>query len=215
MITVPADRRVVGLQLPIQAQSTYFVADWERSAGPDEMARIARTADEHGFFYLGVCDHVALPEAVAGAMGTHWVDPIATLAWLAATTERINLLTHVYVLPYRHPLVAAKQFATLDHLSGGRMICGVGAGHVHAEFDHLGVDFHRRGAIVDESLPVLAAALESEFVDGFGALAELGPAIAVFCSASRTIAGVSDGFAAFRSPAIAAACGAAADVPEN
>ena len=169
MITVPVDRRVVGLQLPIQAQSTYFVADWERSAGPDEMARIARTADEHGFFYLGVCDHVALPEAVAGAMGTHWVDPIATLAWLAATTERINLLTHVYVLPYRHPLVAAKQFATLDHLSGGRMICGVGAGHVQAEFDHLGVDFHRRGAIVDESLPVLAAALESEFVDGFGA----------------------------------------------
>ena len=169
MITIPRGRRVFGMQLPIQAQSTYFVADWERSAGPDEMARIARTADEHGCFYLGVCDHVSLPEAVAGSMGTHWMDPIATLSWLGAATERVGLLTHVYVLPYRHPLVAAKQFATIDHLSGGRMICGIGSGHVEAEFEHLGVDFHRRGRTVDASIPVLAAALEQEFVDGFGA----------------------------------------------
>src|SRR5688572_27181461 len=103
MITIPEGRRVFGMQLPIQAQSTYFVADWERSAGPTEMARIARTADGHGCFYLGVCDHVSLPAAVAGSMGTHWMDPIATLAWLGATTERVGLLTHVYVLPYRHP----------------------------------------------------------------------------------------------------------------
>jgi probable F420-dependent oxidoreductase len=169
MITIPEGRRVFGMQLPVQAQSTYFVADWERSAGPDEMARIARTADAHGCFYLGVCDHVALPEAVAGSMGTHWVDPIGTLAWLGAQTERVGLLTHVYVLPYRHPLMAAKQFATVDHLTKGRMICGVGAGHVEAEFERLGVDFHRRGATVEHALPVLAAALEHEFVDGFGA----------------------------------------------
>jgi alkanesulfonate monooxygenase SsuD/methylene tetrahydromethanopterin reductase-like flavin-dependent oxidoreductase (luciferase family) len=102
-------------------------------------------------------------------MGTHWADPISTLGWLAALTERIALLSHAYVLPLRHPLLAAKQFATLDHLSAGRAICGIGAGHVEAEFEHLGVDFHRRGKAVDASLPVLAAALEHEFVDGFGA----------------------------------------------
>ena len=65
--------------------------------------------------------------------------------------------------------IAAKQFATLDYLSGGRAIVGIGAGHVEPEFEQLGVDFHRRGKLVDERLPVLAAALEHEYVDGFGA----------------------------------------------
>jgi alkanesulfonate monooxygenase SsuD/methylene tetrahydromethanopterin reductase-like flavin-dependent oxidoreductase (luciferase family) len=88
---------------------------------------------------------------------------------LAGLTSRIGLLTHVYVLPYRHPLVAAKQFATLDHLSGGRALVGVGAGHVQAEFERLGVDFGTRGKAVDAGIPVLAAALEQEWVDGFGA----------------------------------------------
>lgn len=169
MYQVPQGARIFGIQLPIQAQSSYFVAEWERTAGPAEMARIARTCDAAGYAYLGVCDHVALPESVAAGMGTYWVDPISTLGYLAAVTERIMLLTHVYVLPYRHPLMAAKQFATLDHLSGGRAICGIGAGHVEAEFDRLGVDFHARGRAIENGVPVLAAALESEFVDGFGA----------------------------------------------
>jgi probable F420-dependent oxidoreductase len=169
MFTVPPGERIYGIQLPIQAQSTYFVADWERTAGPDEMARIAQTCDTTGYAYVGVCDHVALPESVAGSMGTHWVDPVATLGWLAGVTGHVRLLTHVYVLPYRHPLVAAKAFATLDHLSGGRVICGIGAGHVRAEFEHLGVDFEGRGSMLDEGVPLLARAMEEEFVDGFGA----------------------------------------------
>ena len=169
MYTVPDGTRIFGIQLPIQAQSSYFVGEWERSAGPVEMARIARVCDESGYGYLGVCDHVALPDSVVGGMGTHWVDPISTLGWLAALTHKIMLLTHVYVLPYRHPLMAAKQFATIDHLSNGRMICGIGAGHVQAEFEHLGIDFHRRGRAVDDALPVVIEALTHEFVDGFGA----------------------------------------------
>jgi probable F420-dependent oxidoreductase len=169
MFSIAPGTRIYGIQLPIQAQSSYFVSDWERTAGPAEMARIARACDQAGFGYLGVCDHVSLPAAVADSMGTHWVDPVATLSWLAALTTRVMLLTHVYVLPYRHVLIAAKQFATIDHLSGGRMICGVGAGHVQAEFEHLGIDFTRRGSAVDAAIPVLDAALRSEFVDGFGA----------------------------------------------
>lgn len=169
MFTIAAGKRVFGVQLPIQAQSSYFVADWERSAGPDELARLARVCDESGYAYVGVCDHVTLPESVVGGMGTHWADPIATLAWLGALTSRVGLLTHVYVLPYRHPRVAAKQFATLDHLTAGRALIGIGAGHVEAEFDRLGVDFRSRGRTLDESIPELAAALENEFVDGFGA----------------------------------------------
>jgi len=169
MIEIPPGARVFGMQLPIQAQSNYFVGDWEHEAGPTELARIAKTADDTGFHYVGVCDHVSLPESVVGGMGTHWMEPIGTLSWLAAHTTRVNLLTHVYVLPYRHPLLAAKQFANLDYLSRGRALVGVGAGHVEAEFDHLGVDFHSRGKAVNDALPVLAAALKSEFVDGFGA----------------------------------------------
>ena len=168
MIEIPHGARVFGMQLPIQAQSNYFVSEWERTAGPTEMARITKTADDNGFFYVGVCDHVALPESVVGGMGTHWAEPISTLSWLAAHTTHVGLLTHVYVLPYRHPLMAAKQFANLDYLSGGRALIGVGAGHVQAEFEQLGVDFHRRGKSVDEAIPVLTAALENEFVDGFG-----------------------------------------------
>ena len=168
MFTVAPGERIYGIQLPIQAQSNYFVADWERAAGPDEMARIAQAADEHGFAYVGVCDHVAIPEQLAAGMGTHWSDCIATLSWLAALTRHTMLLSHVYVLPYRHPLVAAKQFATLDHLSGGRAICGIGAGHLAAEFAALGLDFEHRGRTVNERLPVLIDALEHEFVGDHG-----------------------------------------------
>lgn len=169
MIEIPHGARVFGMQLPIQAQSHNFVADWELEAGPTELAQIAKTADDTGFHYIGVCDHITLPESVVGGMGTHWMEPIGTLSWLAAHTTRVGLLTHVYVLAYRHPLVAAKEFANLDWLSRGRALIGIGAGHVEAEFDRLGEDFHRRGKTTDERIPVLAAALENEFVDGMGA----------------------------------------------
>lgn len=169
MFTVPTGHRIFGMQLPIQAQSSYFVAEWERNAGPDELARLARACDDNGYAYVGVCDHVALPESVVGGMGTHWADPIATLGWIAGFTRNVGLLTHVYVLPYRHPRVAAKQFATLDHLSSGRALIGIGAGHVESEFDLLGVNFHQRGKALDTGIPELAAAMEHEFVDGFGA----------------------------------------------
>ena len=169
MFTIAPGTRAFGMQLPVQAQSTYFVSDWELDAGPGDIARIAKLCDEHGYAYVGVCDHVVIPEAFAASMRTFWVDPIATLGWVAGQTERVMLLTHVYVLPFRQPEIAAKQFATLDYLSNGRAICGVGVGHVEAEFARLGVDHHLRGAITSERLPVLIDALEHEFVDGMGA----------------------------------------------
>ena len=168
MIEIPEGTRVYGIQLPIQAKSKTFVADWELSAGPAELAQVARAADDNGFFYVAVCDHIAIPESLADTMGTYWQDCITTLSWLGAQTEHTALLSHAYVLPYRHPLVAAKEFATLDYLSGGRAIVGIGAGHVEAEFAALGVDHARRGKLVEEKLPPLIAALEHEWVDGLG-----------------------------------------------
>ena len=150
---VPEGEVVYGMQLPIQSQSTLYVADWEKEAGPVELARIARVADEAGFFYLGVCDHTAIPRRLADAMGTIWYDTTATLGWLAAVTTQTHLLSHVLILAQRHPLRAAKELSTIDHLSGGRLIVGVGAGHVPEEYELLTGDFaaarppHRRGRL--------------------------------------------------------------------
>lgn len=151
-----------GMQLPVQSQSALYAEGWEAGAGPADLLAVARAADAAGFDYLASCDHVAIPHRLAAAMSTVWYDPVATLAYLAAATERVRLLSHVAIVGLRHPLVTAKQYATLDHLSGGRLVLGVGAGHVREEFEALGVDFRRRGAVLDECLDALRAALGPE-----------------------------------------------------
>ncbi|KUN97582.1 TIGR03619 family F420-dependent LLM class oxidoreductase [Streptomyces caeruleatus] len=160
-----------GIQLPVQSQSTLYAEPWEAAAGPDDLLAVARAADRAGFAYIASCDHVAIPRRLAPAMSTVWYDPVATLAYLAAATERVRLLSHVAVVGLRHPLLTAKQYATLDHLSGGRLILGVGAGHVPEEFEALGVDFDRRGPVLDESIDALRAALgPDEFPEHHGKL---------------------------------------------
>jgi probable F420-dependent oxidoreductase len=152
-----------GMQLPVQSQSTIYVRPWEADAGPTELVAVAQACDRAGFLYVAVCDHVAIPRAQAEAMSTTWWDTVATLSYLAAVTQQVGLLSHVYVLPYRHPLVVAKAWATLDALSGGRAILGVGAGHVQGEFDALGIPFAARGALLDEAIDAVRAALRDEF----------------------------------------------------
>ncbi|MEU2261199.1 LLM class F420-dependent oxidoreductase [Streptomyces sp. NPDC019645] len=156
-----------GMQLPVQSQSTLYAESWEAAAGPDDLVAIARAADRAGFAYVAVCDHVAIPARLAGAMSTVWYDPVATLSFLAAATERVRLLSHVAVVGLRHPLITAKQYATLDHLSGGRLVLGVGAGHVREEFEAVGADFEGRGAVLDETIDALRAALGPEEFPSF------------------------------------------------
>jgi probable F420-dependent oxidoreductase len=163
--SIPADTLVYGMQLPIQSQSTIYAEPWEASAGSDELAAIARAADRNGFWYVAVCDHVAIPKPLDEKMGTSWWDTMTTLGWLAGITTDVHLMSHVYVLPYRHPLMAAKAFLTLDEVSGGRAVLGVGAGHVQAEFELLGVDFAHRGAVLDDSIDVVRAAFTDEYPD--------------------------------------------------
>ena len=152
-----------GLQLPVQSQSTVFVQAWEHAAGAAELVQTAQACEAAGFDYVAVCDHVAIPTEQAEAMSTEWWDTIATLSYLAAVTTRLRLLSHVYVLPYRHPLVVAKAWATLDALSGGRAILGAGVGHVAGEFAALGVDFDDRGAALDEAIDAVRTALADEY----------------------------------------------------
>ena len=161
---VPEGTVVWGMQLPIQSQSNLYVSEWEKKATVDDLAAIAVGADEAGCFYLGVCDHTAIPERLVGAMGSVWYDTIATLGWLAALTKRTKLLSHVLILSQRHPLRAAKELATIDKLSKGRLIAGIGAGHVKEEFDVLNGpnSFEKRGTAADEAISALAKCLGEE-----------------------------------------------------
>lgn len=171
--TVPPGTVAFGIQLPVQSQSTIYVDDWERTAGPAELAAVARAAESAGFTYVAVCDHTAIPRRLAGAMGITWYDTMTTLGWLAGITSRVRLLSHVYVAALRHPLRAAKEIATLDVLSGGRAVVGVGAGHIVEELALLGTSlpsdgsrgdaFADRGGALDEAIAGIAAALRDEF----------------------------------------------------
>ena len=109
MIEIPAGTRVYGIQLPIQSQSTIYAEPWEAEATADDLRRIAQAADRAGFFYIAVCDHIAIPESLGSTMGTYWQDCITTLSWLGAQTERTALLSHAYVLGIAHVVECVKQ----------------------------------------------------------------------------------------------------------
>jgi probable F420-dependent oxidoreductase len=165
---VPTGRLVFGMQLQVQSQSRLYAEPWEADAGRDALAAIARKADAQGFFYIAVCDHVAIPKPLDERMNTVWYDTVATLAWLAGITTTVRLLSHVFVVAYRHPLVTAKSFMTIDELSGGRAILGVGTGHVEREFEMLGADFAARGRVTDEAIDEIRAAFSGEYVHEAG-----------------------------------------------
>ena len=165
---VPEGRIGYGMQLPVQSLSTRVSMPWEADGDVTDIVSVAQACDEAGFTYVAVCHHVAIPPEPAEAMSTQWYDPIATLGYVAASTSRTRLFTNVFVAPYQHPLATAKAFATLDRLSSGRVIVGLGAGHVEGEFDALGVSFSGRGAIVDEAIGVIDHALREEWTAGVG-----------------------------------------------
>jgi probable F420-dependent oxidoreductase len=158
----------VGMQLPVQAQSRIMADEWEHTAGPAELLAVAQAADRSGFDYISVCDHVAIPRDLAARMTTTWYDTVATLSWLAGLTERVRLASTVFIAAYRHPLVTAKAFSTLDALSGGRAILGIGAGHVQAEFEALNVPFRERGRITNEAIAQIRSAFADEWGSGLG-----------------------------------------------
>jgi probable F420-dependent oxidoreductase len=157
-----------GMRLPVQAQSTAYAEPWESGGGAHEIVSVARVAEHSGLAYVAVGDHVAVPKIDAGELSTTWFDCVATLSFVAAATHRVRLLSHGYAPALRHPLAAAKQWATLDALSGGRAILGVGCGGLPGEFAALDVDHGGRDAALDEALDALRAALDAEFSSHHG-----------------------------------------------
>jgi probable F420-dependent oxidoreductase len=173
---VPEGGWAYGLQLPIQTLTRFQIDPWEDAATVDDLVTVAKRAEATGHAFVGVCDHTAIPgDETAAQMSTTWYDPIATLGFLAAHTTSVRLLSEVWVAGHRHPLQTASAFGTLDHLCGGRVILGVGAGHLAGEFTALGTPFHERGAILDETLEALAGVFGERFVSFQGARYRYGP----------------------------------------
>ena len=121
-------------------------AEWEETASIEDVARIAEAADRLGYQHLTCSEHIALPAAEIARRGSRYWDPLATFGYLAARTSQIRFATSVLVLGYHHPLEIAKRYGTLDQVSNGRLILGVGVGTLEEEFDLLGAPFDQRGA---------------------------------------------------------------------
>ena len=136
-----------------------------RNMAPESTREIvlacARSAERAGLDDIWVVDHIAIPPDDAEGSGGRYLDPLATLAFLAGATQRIGLGTAVLILPFRPALATAKWVATLQELSGGRLRLGVGVGWMPAEFRAVGVARARRGAIADETLGFLRRCFDS------------------------------------------------------
>lgn len=148
---------------------------------PDELAPIAKAADELGYHTL------ALRRPRAQPRGTHhrvplyrgrgsrrwepftpWVDPIVAIGTLGAVTERLPFFTNIYVLPMRNPFPVAKAVATASAFTGGRVSLGIGMGWCEEEFDLLDAQFRKHGAHADEMIEVLAKLWSGEWVEHHG-----------------------------------------------
>ena len=130
-----------------------------RNMGPQSNRTTSRAcvriAEQAGFDGLFLSDHLCIPPDQTEGSGGRYLDVLATLAFIAGATDKIRLGISVLVVPYRPAVLTAKQVATIQELSGERMILGIGVGWMKPEFEALGAEYRRRGAITNETLSVI------------------------------------------------------------
>jgi probable F420-dependent oxidoreductase len=131
--------------------------EWETTATVDDVVTVVQQAEELGYDWVSCSEHIAIPAAASTVRGGRYFDPFSTLGYFAAVTSRVGLLTHMVVLPYHHPLELLKRLGTLDVLSGGRVIAGIGVGSLQPEFEVLGHAFEGRGERADDAIRALRA----------------------------------------------------------
>lgn len=135
---------------------------------PETMSQCAAAAEASGLESIWVVDHIAIPPDDAEGSNGRYVDPLISLAWLAGATTRIRLGVGVLILPYRPPLPTAKQIASIQEISGGRLLFGAGIGWMDPEFRALGVDRHRRGRLADDTLAFIRTCFDNDEVTANG-----------------------------------------------
>ena len=138
------------------------VPHYGRPIEVDRILDVVRSAEEAGLDSVWVTDHVIVPRDVDVIYREHMLDPLAMLPWLAAATSRIALGSSVVILPYRSPLAVAKLLASVDVLSGGRLIVGAAIGWMEGEFEALGVPFKERVSRSEEALELFQAVWTQE-----------------------------------------------------
>jgi probable F420-dependent oxidoreductase len=146
-----------------------------RAAGPENITRCVRLAEDLGMSDVWVSDHLAVPSA-RPYPAPYLFEPIITLTWAAAGSTSVGIGTSVLIAAYRRPLHLAKALATLDQLSQGRLVLGVGVGWTREEFDALGVPYQERGLRLDETIEALRACWEerpTNFTGGSFAMVDL------------------------------------------
>ncbi|MBT5911185.1 MAG: LLM class F420-dependent oxidoreductase [Rhodospirillaceae bacterium] len=162
-----------------------------RNVWSDKAVSMAQAAEEAGFESIWTVDHVVVPKgykskypyAPSGRMGDgnedmQYPDPLIYMAYLASVTTTIRLATGILIIPQRNPIVAAKQIATLDQLSGGRIDLGIGVGWLEEEFKAIGIPFVGRGKRTDEHIAAMRALWKNEFAEYHGDFVDFGP---IFC----------------------------------
>jgi len=143
-------------------------------ATADGIARVSVAAETAGFDAVFVTDHPFPSDRWLATGGHHALDPFVALSFAAAATTRLRLHTNLLVLAYRNPFHSAKAIASLDALSKGRVIVGVGAGYLEPEFEALGVDFEARNELTDEAIVAMLAAWTGESRPSIRRAVELG-----------------------------------------
>jgi probable F420-dependent oxidoreductase len=147
-------RRILVVQFSVRPPNADYLGF---EATPEGILTTACKAEALGFDAVFVNDHIIVDGSPRSAVWTNTYDPLIALSFIAAHTTRVRLGTSVLILPYRNPIATAKMVATLDRMSGGRVIAGVGVGWNEAEFNALGVPFHERGARTTEYLRIWQA----------------------------------------------------------
>jgi alkanesulfonate monooxygenase SsuD/methylene tetrahydromethanopterin reductase-like flavin-dependent oxidoreductase (luciferase family) len=130
---------------------------------PEDMIESAILAERTGFDSVWATDHIIVPTKFTQPYGD-LVEPLVTLSYIAAKTDTVRLGSSIIVVPQRNPILVAKQVASLDRLSRGRVILGTGVGWLEEEFRYLNADFKRRGKFFDESIQLMRALWKDELV---------------------------------------------------
>jgi probable F420-dependent oxidoreductase len=149
----------LGIVTPVLTLLPRAHARWEETASFADVVGVVQEAERLGYHHCTCSEHVAVPVAIAETRGGRYYDPLATFGALGAVTQRIRFAAHVLVLGYHHPLAIAKRYGTLDAVTGGRLVLGVGVGSLREEFELLGAAFDDRGRRADEAMRALRAAL--------------------------------------------------------